>query len=95
MHPDMKQVIPVMAEPIQKRDGTNKQDCEINAGKRLIPQLRQHFPRMGLILTGDDLFSRQPMIETLLENNFHFFPGRQTHQPYLPDGVARYLPISA
>ena len=83
MHPDMKQVIPVMAEPIQNRDGTKKQDCEINAGKRLMPQLRQHFPRMGLILTGDDLFSRQPMIETLLENNFHFFlvakPTRHTY----------------
>jgi len=73
MHPDIKQVIPVLAEPIQNQDGTNKQDCESNAGKRLIPKLRQQFPRMGLIITGDDLFSRQPMIKTVLENKFHFF----------------------
>jgi len=73
MHPDIKQVIPIMAEPIQNGDGTKKQDCETNAAKRLIPSLRQQFPKMGFIITGDDLFSRQPMIETLLDNNFHFF----------------------
>jgi hypothetical protein len=28
---------------------------------------------MGLIITGDDLFSRQPTIETVPENKFHFF----------------------
>lgn len=73
MHPDIKHVIPVMAEPIQNKDGTTKQDCEINAAKRLIPLLRNQFPKMGLIITGDDLFSRQPMIKTVLTSNFHFF----------------------
>jgi hypothetical protein len=73
MHPDVKQVIPVMAEPIQNSDGTSKQDCETNAAKRLIPLLRQQFPKMGLIITGDDLFSRQPMITAVSDCNFHFF----------------------
>jgi len=73
MHPDKAQVIPIIAEAIQNRDGTEKQDCETNAAKRLIPQLRKLFPKMGLIITGDDLFSRQPMIETVLANNFHYF----------------------
>ena len=73
MHPEIKQVIPVMAEPIQNSDGSRKQDCEINAAKRLIPALRQQFPKMGLIITGDDLFSRQPMIENVLSYKFHFF----------------------
>ena len=91
MHPDIKQVIPVMAEPIQNRDGTKKQDCEINAGKRLIPQLRQQFPRMGLIITGDDLFSRQPMIETVLENKFHFFfVAKPTSHTYLMEWLNTY-----
>ena len=91
MHPDVKQVIPVMAEPIQNRDGTKKQDCEINAGKRLIPQLRQQFPRMGLIITGDDLFSRQPMIETVLENKFHFFfVAKPTSHTYLMEWLDTY-----
>ena len=73
MHPDVKQVVPVMAEPIRNTDGAKKQDCETNAGKRLIPSLRKQFPRKGLILTGDDLFSRQPMIEAVLKEHVHFF----------------------
>jgi hypothetical protein len=73
MHPDMKQVIPTLVEPIKNIDGTKKQDCETNAAKRYIPKLRKFFPKKELIITGDDLFSRQPMIETVIENNFHFF----------------------
>ena len=74
MHPDLKQVIPIMAEPIQNESGEyKKQDCETNAAKRLLPQLRKDYPKMGLIITGDDLFSRQPMIEAVLKENFHYF----------------------
>ena len=74
MHPDIKQVIPIMAEPIQNDSGEyEKQDCETNAAKRLLSQLRNDFPKMGLIITGDDLFSRQPMIEAVLKENFHYF----------------------
>ncbi len=41
MHPDKKQVLPVMPEAIQNKDGTEKQDCEINASKRFIAQLKK------------------------------------------------------
>ncbi len=73
MHPDIKQVIPIGAEPIKNTDGTKKQDCEINAAKRFVPTLCQQFPKMNLIITGDDLFSHQPMIETVLKNHYHYF----------------------
>jgi len=73
MHPDMKQVIPIGVEPIQNSDGAKKQDCEVNAAKRFIPRLRQQYPKMGLIITGDDIFSRQPMVQTVLANNFEYF----------------------
>jgi hypothetical protein len=73
MHPDSKQVIPIMVEPIQNSDGTIKQDCETNAAKRLIPQLKKDYPKLGLIVTGDDLFSRQPTIELVLLQGFYYF----------------------
>jgi hypothetical protein len=73
MHPNHKQVFPLLAEPIQNSDGNRKQDCEINAGKRLIANLKKEYPKMGLIITGDDLFSRQPMIECVREKGFNFF----------------------
>ena len=44
MHPDHRQVIPLMPEEIRNRDGGTKQDCEVNAAKRLLPKLRQDYP---------------------------------------------------
>ncbi len=82
MHPDMKQVIPIGVEPIQNSDGTKKQDCETNAAKRFIPKLRQLFPQLGLIITGDDLFSRQPMIKTVLDNRYDYcFVAKEKSHP--------------
>jgi hypothetical protein len=91
MHPDQKQVLPIMAESIENSDGTKKQDCEINAAKRMIPQLKQEFPKMGLIITGDDLFSRQPMIETVLSNNLHYiFVAKPASHAYMMEWLAAY-----
>jgi hypothetical protein len=39
VHPDMRQVIPLSPEQISNRDGTKKQDCEINAGKRVLHKI--------------------------------------------------------
>jgi hypothetical protein len=35
MHPRIRQVIPLAPEEVKNTDGKEKQDCEINAGKRL------------------------------------------------------------
>lgn len=91
MHPNSKQVIPVMAEPIGNTDGTKKQDCESNAAKRLIPALRGQHPKLGLIITGDDLFSRQPMIECVRENNYSFFfVAKPASHAYMMEWLAGY-----
>jgi DDE_Tnp_1-associated len=73
MHPSMSQVIPLMPEAIHNSDGNLKQDCEMNAAKRLIPKLRQEHPKLGLIIGGDALFSKQPIIEVVLHNHMHYF----------------------
>ena len=72
IHPDQRQVIPVMPEPIANSDGTIKQDCEINAAKRFLKKLKTDHPRLGIIITGDGLFSKGPMIEQVLAENMHF-----------------------
>jgi len=41
IHPDQREVIPLMPELIIKQDGTEKNDCERSAAKRLIDKLRQ------------------------------------------------------
>ena len=65
VHPDNKQVIPLAPEAIQNTDGTEKQDCEINAAKRLIKKIRKTHPKLKIIFGGDDLFSNQPLIDEL------------------------------
>ena len=72
MHPSMSQVIPLMPEAIHNSDGQLKQDCEMNAAKRLIPKLRQEHPKLGLIMGGDALFSKQPIIDDVLSNGMHY-----------------------
>ena len=58
-------MIPLAPEAIQNTDGTEKQDCEINAGKRLIKKVRKTHPKLKIIVGGDDLFSNQPFIDEL------------------------------
>jgi hypothetical protein len=91
MHPDMRQVIPLMPEEIRNTDGSTKQDCEMNAAKRLIPQLRKAHPQLGIIMTGDDLFSRQPIIEDTLAARMHYiYVAKPTSHKYLMEWLDVY-----
>ena len=75
IHPDFRTVIPLMPEPIVKQDGTEKNDCERNATKRLIAQLRHDHPHLSMIVTEDSLSSNAPHIETLQEYGCHYILG--------------------
>lgn len=70
--PGIKQVIPLAPEPIQNTDGNTKQDCEINAGKRIVKKIRYAHPRLNIIITGDSLYSKQPFIDQLKQNGMSF-----------------------
>ena len=72
MHPDQKVVLPFMPMEIRNEDGHQKQDCELNAAKRFLESLKKDHPRLGIILCGDALFSKQPLIELTRENNMQF-----------------------
>ena len=63
--PGIREVIPLAPEPIANSDGAQKQDCEINAAKRLISKLRCTHPKLKLIVTGDSLYSKQPFIDSV------------------------------
>ncbi len=75
IHPDRREVIPLMPEPIVKQDGTEKNDCERNAAKRFITKLRQDHPHLKLIVTEDGLSSNAPHIETLHDYGCHYILG--------------------
>jgi hypothetical protein len=75
IHPDKREVIPLMPEPIIKADGTAKNDCERNAAKRFIAKLRQDHPHLKFIITEDGLSSNAPHIETLHDSGCHYILG--------------------
>lgn len=72
IHPDQKQVIPLAPEPIIKQDGSAKNDCERNAGKRLLLKLRQEHPHLKMIIVEDGLASNAPHIRLIRELGMGF-----------------------
>jgi len=79
-----KAILPVIVSPAQSavislppavitpQDGHAKQDCEQAAAKRWIASATEIFKGQAITLLGDDLFSRQPMCEDVLTNEFNF-----------------------
>jgi len=43
-------------------------DCETNAGKRILGKIRKAHPKLPIIITADDLYSKQPFVDALKEN---------------------------
>ena len=74
-HPSHREVIPLAPEPIVKQDGIEKNDCERNAAKRLLRQIRQEHPHLKLIVVEDGLASNAPHIRELKALNMHFILG--------------------
>jgi len=91
MHPDKKQVLPIMPEAIQNTDGTKKQDCESKAAKRFVEALKKAHPRQGFIIGGDGLMSHQPLMETVIENGMHcLFVAKPGDHKYLFEWIEAF-----
>ena len=75
VHPDHREVIPLAPEPIEKQDGSEKNDCERNAAKRLLRKIRQEHPHLKLIVVEDGLASNAPHVRELQQLNMHFILG--------------------
>jgi hypothetical protein len=60
--PRSHHVLPIDAEPILNTDGAEKQDCELNAAKRLLPRLRREHPKLALVVLGDALYAHEPFL---------------------------------
>ena len=88
IRPGIAQVIPLMPEAIKNTDGQEKQDCEQNAAKRFLQQLKKDHPRLPLLIGGDDLFSRTPIFNMLKEHNMHgIFTCKEGSHTYLFDRI--------
>ena len=66
-------VISLDSEWIENTDINNendKQDCEINAFKRMAPRIKKRYPKLKFILTGDALYATTPMINICKKNKW-------------------------
>jgi hypothetical protein len=74
-------VFSIATEFIENEDeNVDKQDCEINAFKRLQVQLKNKYPRLPICILGDSLYACEPVFEICENNNwkylFRFKEGR-------------------
>lgn len=49
-----------------------KQDCEMNAFKRMAVRLKKNFPKLKFIITGDALYASGPFIKLCLDNKWDY-----------------------
>lgn len=72
VHPAKGQVISLPPEYITTQDGSEKQDCELNASRRWLNTYGMRYASEGITILGDDLYCHHPFCQHLLEQGFDF-----------------------
>ena len=72
VHPDRREVFPLGCEAIEKQDGLSKNDCELNASKRLQNNLLEAYEGQSAVIVEDALYANEPHIEQILDNGWDF-----------------------
>jgi hypothetical protein len=72
VHPERKEVIPLIPEIISWQDGADKNDCEINASKRFITKFRKEHPHLMAVVTHDAISPNGPYIQFLKKMDCRF-----------------------
>ena len=88
VHPKQSTVFPIACEAIVKQDGSTKNDCELNASKRLIPQIRKMLPDKEIITIFDALYINGPHVKALSNENMRYIIGTKG-QTYVDIQVER------
>lgn len=70
--PGRPEAVALKPEFVCPQDGSQKQDCELNAGKRWLTQHAEQYNKHRAILLGDDLYAHQPFCRQVLLHGFHF-----------------------
>ena len=70
--PGHNRAVPPEPEFIEPQDGHDKQDCESRAVRRWLAAHGAQYAGLNPIYLGDDLFSRQPICQAVLDEAAHF-----------------------
>jgi hypothetical protein len=72
VHPKHKEVFTLGGEAIEKQDGAKKNDCELNASKRLQNHLAEHYKGEPFVFLEDALYANEPHLNQILDNGWDF-----------------------
>ena len=53
-------------------EDVSKQDCEINAAKRLLERLKKDYPKLPIVLQGDALYAAETVMEICQKNKWEY-----------------------
>jgi hypothetical protein len=70
--PGQSVVVPMDVEEVGNESGTEVQDCQMEAAKRLIRRLRREHPRLKRVLSGDGLYAHEPIIEPMEADGYDY-----------------------
>jgi hypothetical protein len=78
-----------LCEEIRNGDGQSKQDCEFKAAKRLLPKLANVYRHLDMVIVGDGLYSKVPMVELCRSLGLHYlFVAKPTDHSTLEENLA-------
>jgi len=84
--PHISQVIPLYPEAIVHQDGSSKNDCELNATKRFIPNLKRLHPHLPFLILQDAIGANSVNINFILAHGYQYIiNAKPTSLKYLFD----------
>ena len=70
-----------------EREDVEKNDCEINAAKRLLERLRKDYPKLPVCIQGDALYAAEPVMEICNGTGWKYIlTQKETRQKVLAEG---------
>ena len=82
--PQYKEVFPIGMEFIVKQDGNSKNDCELNAAKRLLKSMHNSHPHLKKRIVGDALYANGNFIKSLKQYDMSYILTiKDKHHKYL------------
>lgn len=70
--PGNNKVIALSPEFITPQDGSEKQDCELNASKRLLATNGKAYKQLEVTFLGDDLYAHEPFCREIISKGCNF-----------------------
>lgn len=70
-----------------ENEDVSKQDCEVNAAKRLLARIKKEYPRLPICIQGDALYAAEPFMRQCREYNWKYLlTQKEKRQKNLSEG---------